>query len=304
MAGFDRGNGLLYVVQDGRVVTLYKPREGILTTIGLTSPGAGPSACVETPLTGSTSRGSRVYAIAHPEFQALFDNMASNPTAFVNATAAGPPDYTSNGTFKSARTLIAGPELKVEKGLGYIGIAHARDQLLAMRAEDVSPQVALIRQSAAGAEGRAQQRAAAIRTANAEFAAAKRAAAQAARDQFSRASHSPKSIGQSVCSVDNRFGYVEAASGSKIKINVRGRAAAKRDDAFEPTSPHGPFEVDRSRLSMEDRIGSQGSDLMVPVRDAYYLFHPLPTLALAPFDAAGMVWDEGSYWGECGWRFS
>lgn len=142
----------------------------------------------------------------------------------------------------------------------------------------------------------------------------KAARAQAFEDQASKAlseaqqrfvvasSAANKSVGTSVCSPDNRMGYVEQVAGDLIKILIKGRAVAKRDAIYGHGNPLGPFKVDTQGLPFDLSVGRQGIDLELPILDPYYLFKPHSTIRIGGRDGE-LIWDDGRQWGACGWQF-
>ena len=133
------------------------------------------------------------------------------------------------------------------------------------------------------------------------FAAQTRQANLAAEQRFSALSNAPKSTGMTVCSQDNRLGYVEQMSGGKIKILVKGRAVAERDAVYGHGNPLGPFKVDTSSLNYELALGEHGKRLELPVLDPLYLFKPHRGVRIAPLNP-GQIWDDSGYWAACDWR--
>lgn len=142
----------------------------------------------------------------------------------------------------------------------------------------------------------------------------KTARAQAFEDQASKAlaeaqqrfvtssSAANKSVGMSVCSPDNRMGYVEQVAGDKLKILIKGRAVAKRDAIYGHGNPLGPFKVDTQGLPFELSVGAQGMSLELPILDPYYLFKPHSTIRIGGRNG-DLIWDDSRQWGACGWQF-
>lgn len=140
------------------------------------------------------------------------------------------------------------------------------------------------------------------------------ARAQAFEDQASKAlaeaqqrfvvasSAANKSVGTSVCSPDNRMGYVEQVAGDKLKILIKGRAVAKRDAVYGHGNPLGPFKVDTQGLPFDLSVGRQGINLELPILDPYYLFKPHSTIRIGG-GQGDLIWDDGRQWGTCGWQF-
>lgn len=140
------------------------------------------------------------------------------------------------------------------------------------------------------------------------------ARAQAFEDQASKAlaeaqqrfvvasSVANKSVGTSVCSPDNRMGYIEQVAGDRIKILIKGRAVAKRDAIYGHGNPLGPFKVDTQGLPFDLSVGPQGMSLELPILDPYYLFKPHSTIRIGGRDG-DLIWDDGRQWGACGWQF-
>ncbi|WP_421793752.1 hypothetical protein [Hydrocarboniphaga effusa] len=119
---------------------------------------------------------------------------------------------------------------------------------------------------------------------------------------FAALSATQKNVGSTVCSRDNRIGYVEQATGAKIKVLLRGRAVAQRDAVFG-RNPLGPFEVDKTGLSFEQVHGPNSGNIELPVIDPNFLFKPHQTVRIAPV-AASQIWDESRFWAPCAWRVS
>lgn len=131
-----------------------------------------------------------------------------------------------------------------------------------------------------------------------------RLAQTVAENKFAAKSATSKTVGETVCSTDNRLGYVEQVSGSRIKVLIKGRAIASRNDTpgLRDRNPLGPFKLDTSGLSGYDTIGRQGADIEVPVIDSHYLFKAHQTVRIGA-SSSGQIWDDATFWGACDWRF-
>lgn len=126
--------------------------------------------------------------------------------------------------------------------------------------------------------------------------------AQAAQARFSSLATRPKSVGTTVCSADNRLGYVEQVAGPRIKVQIKGRAVVGRDRVYQDSDPKGPFDVDTSGLPVDWYSNPGWRNVEVPVLDSHFLFQPLQTIRIGPLNA-GQIWDDGRYWGACDWRY-
>lgn len=124
---------------------------------------------------------------------------------------------------------------------------------------------------------------------------------RAAEARFSAQAVRPKEIGMTVCSADNRLGYVEQIAGPRIKVDVRAVAAAEAYKVATDRDPMGPFEtvpgVDVSLLIFDPQTRSTA----VPVADPHYLFQELPQLTTLPFNNPKTVWGQSSEWAVCTW---
>lgn len=126
--------------------------------------------------------------------------------------------------------------------------------------------------------------------------------AREAQNRFATLSTQPKSIGATVCSRDNRLGYVEQLARSRIKIAVKGRAVVRRERVYRDDDARGPFDVDTTGLPI-DWVSNPGlSNLEVGVLDPHYLFQPHQTIKLGPINT-GEIWDGANFWAACDWRF-
>lgn len=133
-----------------------------------------------------------------------------------------------------------------------------------------------------------------------DYAAA--APAQEAQNRFATLSAQSKSIGATVCSRDNRLGYVEQLVGSRIKLSIKGRAVVGRARVYRDDDARGPFDVDTTGLPI-DWVSNPGlSNVEVAVLDPHYLFQPHQTIKLGPINT-GEIWDDATYWAACDWRF-
>lgn len=65
-----------------------------------------------------------------------------------------------------------------------------------------------------------------------EYVTALQQARETVRNNFINMAQVPKAVGQSVCSFNNKFGYVEQLSGDKIKLLLQGEAVNQPDGAF------------------------------------------------------------------------
>lgn len=136
-----------------------------------------------------------------------------------------------------------------------------------------------------------------------DFRARVQQANRAAEQQFQSAAVAPKTVGASVCSADNRMGYVEQVAGSRLKLLLRGRAVAARNAINGHGNVLGPFKLDTDRLSMDDETSPESSMIELPVTDSYYLFKPHRNVQIASTaSSSGTIWDDSRYWGACDWR--
>lgn len=126
--------------------------------------------------------------------------------------------------------------------------------------------------------------------------------AQDAQSRFAALSVQPKQIGMTICSANNRVGYVEQVAGNRIKVLVKGQAVATWNETSSvfKRNPLGPFEVDTSSLPYG--VIGEGSNVDLPVTDPHYLFKAHQTIRIGAI-GAGQIWDESRYWGACDWRF-
>lgn len=92
-----------------------------------------------------------------------------------------------------------------------------------------------------------------------------------------------------VCSSDNRLGYVEQVAGPRIKILLKGRAVGNYGEFGE----FGPFDLDDT--GMVDLQQAR------PITDANFLFRPL-TKQVRFANRQELIWDEGRYWAACEYR--
>ncbi len=135
-----------------------------------------------------------------------------------------------------------------------------------------------------------------------QFQADRQRLAREAQNRFAALSAQPKSIGATVCSRDNRLGYVEQVAGSRIKLAIKGRAVVGRDRVYRDDDARGPFDVDTTGLPI-DWVSNPGlSNVEVAVLDPHYLFQSHQTIKLGPI-GTGEIWDDAVYWSACDWRF-
>lgn len=138
-----------------------------------------------------------------------------------------------------------------------------------------------------------------------DFRAQVQQANRAAELQFQAAAAAPKTVGATVCSADNRLGFIEQISGSRIRLQVFGVAFARWTDALLNSNPLGPHQVDTSRVRSVLPSDPENEGLELPVTDRLYLFKPHPSVQIQPYLGSGNVlWDESRFWGTCGWMRS
>jgi hypothetical protein len=135
-----------------------------------------------------------------------------------------------------------------------------------------------------------------------QFQTERQRLAREAQNRFTTLSAQPKTIGMTVCSRDNRLGYVEQLAGSRIKLAIKGRAVVRRERVYRDDDARGPFDVDTTGLPI-DWVSNPGlSNLEVAVLDPHYLFQPQQTIKLGAI-GTGEIWDDATYWAACDWRF-
>lgn len=135
-----------------------------------------------------------------------------------------------------------------------------------------------------------------------QFQADRQRLAREAQNRFATLSAQPKSIGATVCSRDNRLGYVEQLAGPRIKLAIKGRAVVRRERVYRDDDARGPFDVDTTGLPI-DWVSNPGlSNVEVAVLDPHYLFQPHQTIKLGHINT-GEIWDDATYWAACDWRF-
>lgn len=220
-------------------------------------------------------------------------------TSVGSSVASGVLSVLKMGTEKNALLSIDQPRFQqaIESALPTQRRQALINEEVSYRASYQSRMAADQRQAQEAAqrsrEAQAQQRQA--------LEAQARQAILAAEQRFSALSNAPKSTGMTICSRDNRMGYVEQVSGSKIKILVKGQAVAERDAIYGHGNPLGPFKVDTSSLNYELALGEHGKHLELPVLDPLYLFKPHRGVRIAPINP-GQIWDESGFWAACDWR--
>lgn len=124
-----------------------------------------------------------------------------------------------------------------------------------------------------------------------------------AERRFRQLSAAAKVTGTTVCSADNRIGYVEQVAGPRVRVLQRGRAVAELDAVRDQSNVLGPFEVDASGLPPYSAINPDYAHVEVPVTDMHYLFKPHRTVRIAATaSSSGTIWDESRFWGACDWR--
>lgn len=107
--------------------------------------------------------------------------------------------------------------------------------------------------------------------------------------RFASASAATKEVGMTICSSDNRLGYVEQVAGPRVKVMLKGRAIG----TYEEFGELGPFKLGGVRAVA---LGEPE-----PIEDANFLFQPLQRQVRFA-DLEGLIWDEGRYWGMCAFR--
>lgn len=112
--------------------------------------------------------------------------------------------------------------------------------------------------------------------------------ARLASKRFMEAAAVPKRTGMTVCSTDNRVGYVREIDGPRIQLVVRGRAVGNHGD-FGPFGPFGTALFERREADP------------YAITDPYFLFLPLPG-AVKFVRLEESLWDLGRLWGACGYR--
>jgi len=127
-----------------------------------------------------------------------------------------------------------------------------------------------------------------------------RAYRQAAEQRFRERLSETKEVGMTVCSVDNRIGYVEQIAGQRIKVEVRGMAAGRHAFGKLP-GPQGPFEFNTSMMSMEEEADRHARRDVFPVKDPYFFWQGQQTVQMLPFKQPQTVWELAAGWAGCPW---
>lgn len=171
--------------------------------------------------------------------------------------------------------------------------------LKSLDADDLARQIKEGRAHAAGADERIAKEAKWKASYNSNLAqidayqrskAAERAAfAAAGAEAFDAALVQPKKVGTTVCSANNRLGYVDQVEGTNLKILVQGRAMAIKGVHWKA----GNYEVDPStqRNVFEPGI----------VIDPYFLFRGITDQIQISKEPA-TIWDSTSFWAVCPYR--
>jgi hypothetical protein len=290
IAVFESGKGLYYIRTGFDELTLYKPGQGIYANLRLDVGGD----CLAAPLIGTGNSDAHYYVVVHPSLQAIFDNVAVNPTAFLDVVNAGPPYFESPKYPGYRRVSESNRKLPKQKdGHGWVGLRLVRDELLTLTAVDVAPNIATLRNNAYASEAKAKADAEAKDARAANLDAQRRAAASRAAALFGEAAQFPKSLGQTVCSADNRIAQVEQVSGGRIQLSMRGRALGQKymDEVRGPFKFGAPWTSNYAEMLAGEIVA-----------DPHFLFQGFPDLKFAR--ASGSFWDEARYWGVCNYRIS
>lgn len=286
-----RGDVLAYV--SGETITLYRKKEGIffygkmnrkyLTESANKQLYESPDACFLWNIANWEVTDARYYAFNHPYYIDLFDKAEQDPQKFFNEMPWGPPYFGYRGTRDGEQVVSYASWTPANTSFEAIAneISTLQANKLFQGMDDVRRYLSPAGLAAAKAQRAASNQAAAER---------KNANLQAARQAFTAAATSAKSVGVTVCSADNRIAFVEQISGSRIKLSILGRAMAR----LRKYGELGPYDV----IQDPNNSGMYDEGLIV---DPYFLFYPL-TGTISVSKAPETLWDDGSSWARCDYR--
>lgn len=302
----------LLVIQYGSTSAIYKPGDGLFAVFlrnRLLSPKhrqykQGSQGCQNNIFWDPLIIDRDMYVVVHPELKAIFDNARSNPQALISIFSSAPPEFTRDGRWKDAPVA--------DSVRGFIPTSAEFEDVLtsimpSLSVATVFPDIEVRRKNAAQAEplrlkADAEEKAE-MDGLRARIMAKRKAALTTAISAFQSAAER-KQRGETVCSADNRIGYVEDIASGRVKVSVRGLAAYRKPGIPGRQvidEPYGPFGLDYSR---EFNIGSQHYNMqtVVPIRDKYYLFFPGRDITFVA--APAELWDDAKNWARCTYRVS
>jgi len=125
-----------------------------------------------------------------------------------------------------------------------------------------------------------------------------RAYRQAAEQRFRQHLTETKQVGMTVCSINNRIGYIEQIAGPRIKVEVRGYAGGRYSQVV---GPQGPFDLDSSMMSLDEAADLQSRRLPLPVKDPYFFYQGQKELPILPLNKPKTVWEMADSWATCTW---
>lgn len=264
---FTRGN-LVYFVKPG-TVTIYRPTEGLLVRLPYDASAIGGdpdgtrSVDFSAPPRGGPAQTPLVIAIRDPVTLRFWDDVARQPASqrdfrFLDDDPRRQSGYAVVGELPAPQ----GGDDVFETVERYLGDARERDRYA--YAQKLQEEIDAA--TRAGPDG----------------------VARLAARRFAQASALPKQAGTTVCSADNRIGYIREVDGARIFVIVRGHAVGRHREfgAF------GPFDT-----ALFERPDGQPH----AISDPYFLFLPL-TGAMKFVRVEEPQWDLGRLWGVCGYQ--
>ncbi len=302
---FTKG-GLTYF-SEPEIVTIYRPGDGIFVRVPV------GYEQVRGDIDGTKNVNFRhvpsnvgwtlptVVGVRNPDLIRIWDNAPSAPEVWA-ATFSTVAERTASrswlrqangaGQYKGESFYVTGKPIPNGASGDMSLFAFCERFMASAEAISAVPELASARMYSSQADSRAvrQQKENEERS---RIARDQRAAiAQQAADSFDRAVRSPKRIGVTVCSSDNRVAYIEQVEGERVKLTVRGRAIGNYDEfgSFGPKA-----------LTAPATFFSGDANAKRPIEDPNFLFLPLPKPVQLTRESQAL-WDQGQYWGVCDYR--
>lgn len=285
-------NGLIYFVERG-TVTIYRPGEGLFTRVQY------DSKRIEEDVDGTKTVDFRrwpagaprnapiVMAIRHPNIIAAWDGALSDPLSWLSNYGVSTKSHFV--TYKGGRLYVDGPRVNITRSGRTAPFDAAEQFLLTATATTAVPTIASVRSDAAQWDARSAQQSAAASAREVAAKQRREAIVAQASQRFLEASKAKKEVGTTVCSSDNRWGYVEQISGPRVKILLRGRAIGSYGDFGD----YGPYST--------GDVQSTDAGEFNTIEDPNFLFRPI-NRNVRFANLSDVIWDESRYWGLCSYR--
>lgn len=287
------GNGLYYFVERD-TLTIYRPGEGMYVVLRIDPRSIGDDVDGTRVVDFSRARGvnnasPRVILIRHPDVIGIWDRALKHPEGWLSSFGGPSGGRTHFNNYKGDTYYLTGITIPVDSSGKRATFEAAENFLSRQTAAAAKEDIVSVRAHAAQADNRQAQKDAAKEARAQQAQSRLQEIASQAERRFQQAVSTPKSIGATVCSADNRIAYIEQMAGPRIKLTLRARAVG----SYREFGEFGPYDI------VEPDVVAHGNS--GPIRDANFLYHPL-SKQVRISSLTDVIWDESRYWGVCDYR--